>query len=293
MQIETIYSFVMLCKEKNISKCSEKLHISQQGLSRQIKALENQVGVKLFIRTNKGVEMTKEGEILNQSFQKVWQYYKAGLNDLEKYTQNKKQVIRVAVCPGIKHFLGLNFFMEFRQIYPNIHLKLDFKSDEECEEALYQKEVDAAFLDWPIHKEDYNAYLIVKSPLVAVMKKENILASRKSISMNDLKGMHIYIPDESHRMSKRFKQNWPEFYDSVIKDFAFNDYESFYTELPKQNKGIALTFQFLCDQLDSQLVAIPIEEESFVSLYYCVLKNNTNESIETFSNYIYENVKEG
>ena len=71
MQIETIHSFVMLCQEKNMSQCSQKLHISQQGLSRQIKSLENDVGASLFIRTNKGVTLTKEGEILFPHFKQV------------------------------------------------------------------------------------------------------------------------------------------------------------------------------------------------------------------------------
>lgn len=45
------------------------------------------------------------------------------------------------------------------------------------------------------------------------------------------------------------------------------------TYLPKGGKGIALTFRFLCQDLDPELVAIPIVEESFVDLYYCTKKS--------------------
>lgn len=291
MQIQSIGSFVMLCREKNISKCSEKLHISQQGLSRQMKALENEVGAKLLLRTNKGVELTREGEILLPKFQKLWDSYTAGMKELREYQKNHQEVLSVAVCPGIKSALGLDFFMKFQQENPAICLRLNFQSDMDCEEALHGGRVDAAFLDWPIHEAEYDAYLVVKSPLVAVMKRDHPLAGHASISMRELAGTHIYIPDESHRMHQRFLEHWPDFYHSVIIDFTHNDYEAFYHELPKKAGGVALTFRFLCNNLDAELVAVPVEEESYVELFYCVKKDCApNAALDKFSDFIYRHI---
>ncbi|MGN0140686.1 MAG: LysR family transcriptional regulator [Roseburia sp.] len=291
MQIQAIQSFVMLCQEKNISKCSEKLHISQQGLSRQIKALENELGAKLFVRSNKGVELTEEGALLLPNFKKIWTSYSLGMRELADYQKNHQETILVAVCPGIKQAFGLDFFMKFQQQNPGIRLKLDFQSDVACEEALYQGMVDAAFLDWPVHEEEYDSYLVVKSPLVAVMRKDNVLSNRTSISMQDLSGMRIYIPDESHRMSQRFAEHWSQFYKSVRIDFTSNDYDSFYNDLPKNDGGIALTFRFLCEKLDSELVAIPVDEESCIALYYCLRKDHAESmALNQFSDFVYQNV---
>ncbi|MGN0404995.1 MAG: LysR family transcriptional regulator [Bariatricus sp.] len=292
MQIQTIKAFVMLCKEKNISKCSEKLHISQQGLSRQIRSLENEVGARLFVRNNRGVELTEEGMLLLPRFEKVWESYSMGMRELDDYRKNHQEMIRIAVCPGIKQAFGLDFFMKFQQENPGIKLKLDFQSDVVCEEALCQGNVDAAFLDWPVHKEEFDTYLVVRSPLVAVMRRDNPLSSRTSISMRELSGMQIYIPDESHRMSQRFAKYWPEFYHSVNIDFTSNDYDSFYHDLPKNLGGVALTFRFLCRELDPQLAAVSVEEESFVSLYYCIKKDHAESmALSQFSNYVYRNMK--
>lgn len=291
MQIQAIGSFIMLCRDKNISKCSEKLHISQQGLSRQMKALENEVGAKLLLRTNKGVELTKEGEILLPKFKTIWDNYITGMEELREYQKIHQEILSIAVCPGIKSALGLDFFMEFQQENPEICLRLNFQSDMDCEEALHGDRVDAAFLDWPIHEEEYDAYLVVKSPLMAVMKQDHPLAGHSSISMRELAGAHVYIPDESHRMHQRFLEHWPEFYHSVIIDFAHNDYEAFYSELPKKGGGVALTFRFLCNDLDSDLAAIPIREESYVELFYCVKKGRTpNAALDKFSDFIYRNI---
>lgn len=113
---------------------------------------------------------------------------------------------------------------------------------------MYQGKTDAAFLDWPEYSDDYDTYLVVKSLLVAVMRKDHVLSRKESISMKELAGMNVYIPDDSHRMTQRFIQHWPEFYKSVIIDFTTNEYESFYRDLPKSNDGIALTFRFLCKE---------------------------------------------
>lgn len=291
MQIHQIQSFVLLCQEKNISKCSQLLHISQQGLSRQIKALEQELGTTLFIRTTKGVEMTPECKLLLPGFKKIVNTYNSTLRDLSDYQKNKQETIHIAVCPGIKQLLGLNFFKDFQIQNPGIHLKLEFHSDVECEDALYNGRVDAAFLDWPEHINDYDSYLVVKSPLMAVMRNDHILSHKKSLSMRDLAGMNVYIPDESHRMSQRFIKYWPDFYKSLIIDFTTNEYESFYRDLPKSGGGIALTFRFLCQKLDSDLVAVPIEEKSFVELFYCIKRDHADShALNTFSDYIYQNV---
>lgn len=290
MQMQHIHAFVMLCQEKNISRCSRKLHISQQGLSRQIKTMEEEIGSKLFIRNNKGVTLTEEGKILLPELKKVWEHYNKGMHKLADYQKNYQETIRISVCPGIKQALGLGFFKEFQNQNPNICLKLEFRSDMECEEALYQGKADAAFLDWPIHEEEYYTYLVVKSPLVAVMRKDHALSRKKFISMSELAGMNVYIPDESHRMSQRFVEHWPEFYKSVIIDFTANEYESFYRDLPKSG-GVALTFRFLCHNLDSELIAVPVKEESFVALYYCTRKNHSKSiALNQFSNYIRQNI---
>lgn len=287
MQIHTIQSFVMLCHEKNISKCSQKLHISQQGLSRQIKSLETELGVTLFTRNTKGVELTKEGEILLQYFEPLLDTYQTGMQELRKYQNKTSEVLRVSVCPGIKNVLGLDFFVRFQKEHPGMRLKLEFKSDVDCEEDLYTEKADAAFLDWPVHENEYDSHKIIESPLVAVMNRNHPLSNKSALHMQDLYGMHIYIPDESHRMTQLFKEHRPDVYDSVIIDITANEYDDFFHQLPKNDDGIALTFQFLCDQLDPELVALPFVEDSYVSLSYCVKKSRKQtKALKAFSEYV-------
>lgn len=64
MHIETYELFYKVCLSKSITKVANESHISQSALSQQIQKLENSLGFQLLIRSNKGVELTKKGEIV-------------------------------------------------------------------------------------------------------------------------------------------------------------------------------------------------------------------------------------
>ena len=64
MNLEYLQSFYITVKYNSISKAAQILHMSQPGLSGQLKSLENELGAKLLVRSNKGVELTEEGEVV-------------------------------------------------------------------------------------------------------------------------------------------------------------------------------------------------------------------------------------
>ncbi|MGG1889684.1 LysR family transcriptional regulator, partial [Priestia megaterium] len=66
MKTEWLKSFIETAKTKSLSKASEQLHMTQPALSKQMRKLEEDLGVTLFIRSATGVELTSAGEILLQ-----------------------------------------------------------------------------------------------------------------------------------------------------------------------------------------------------------------------------------
>lgn len=290
MQIQTIRSFLMLCKVPNITKCSEILHISQQGLSRQIRSMEKELGTTLFERQPRGVRLTPQGELLHPYYQKIYALYEDSLHSLAQYAQNRTRDLTLYICPGIHTVLGTEFFLKFDQSHPHINLQLNFESDPECEAALTDGRADAAFLDWPEHPELFDLYQVIYSRLTAVMRPDHPLALRDSISFQDLRGQKCFFPDASHYMNQRFKKAYPEIYYSLDRSFISNEYEN-YINLPKVLGGIALSFEVTLRKLEPGLVVVPIREDSYISISYCVRKDRpADPAIRAFSDYVYENV---
>ena len=85
MQLKVINSLVCLYQEQNISKASAKLYISQQGLSRQIQVLENELDVSLFTRSNTGVVPTEICKILYPHFKNMYDEYLLSQAELSDY----------------------------------------------------------------------------------------------------------------------------------------------------------------------------------------------------------------
>lgn len=290
MQLQTIRSFLALCNVPNISKCSALLHISQQGLSRQIRSLEKELGTALFDRRPRGVSLTPQGELLRPYFEEMMSIYDSGLKSLEAYNKNRIQDLTIYVCPGIHTALGTAFFLKFDQAHPEINLRLNYASDPECEEALTVGRADAAFLDNPQHPELFDSYEVVHSRLVAVVRPDHPLAQKKSISFQDLKGEKCYFPDASHYKNQDFKRAYPEVYYSLDRSYISNDYEN-YVNLPKNLGGVALTFELTLRNLEPGLVVLPIREESYITLSYCLRKDQPlTPAIRAFSDYVYANV---
>lgn len=290
MQIQYLQSFLALADSGSISECSRRLNISQQGLSRQLKSMEDELGTQLIQRSHRGIHLTAAGTAVLPFFQQVVDDYEKSLAQLARYRNQKVEKMRLFICPGIKQVLGLDFFFRFQKEHPQVHLDLQFAEDDACEQALLSGDADVAFLDWPHHPEAYQQHLVVRSRLVGVMRADDPLAKFNPLSMKQLAGVQVYFPDESNYMSQRFHKHWPRFYSSVKRMITSNEYDSFY-RLPQQLGGVALTFQFLCQHLEKGLVAVPIKETSFVEIFLCHRRDHPmTAGLRQFTKYVLENV---
>ena len=116
--------FYVVATQQSITKASKELNISQPAISKQIKALENQLGGELFIRTKKGVK-------LNENGQEIYNYVKQAINcfnNAELQFSNLKKLetgnIRIGISTTLTRIFLLKYLKEFHQLYPNISIQI-------------------------------------------------------------------------------------------------------------------------------------------------------------------------
>lgn len=80
--------FIEAAKEKNISKAAENLFLTQQAASSQIKALEKELGFKLFHRKTKGISLTKEGELLYKEWEELIERFRISIDKVKDFHLN-------------------------------------------------------------------------------------------------------------------------------------------------------------------------------------------------------------
>lgn len=129
MQIDSLRYFYDVATLKSISKVAQQSHISQPALSQQLLKLEKKLGVTLLNRSNKGVELTKEGEILLKYSKEIILSYDHLLEELEELEQNENNlVLEVNSVPGnflisasiteiLKQLKG--YYISFNENYEN------------------------------------------------------------------------------------------------------------------------------------------------------------------------------
>lgn len=147
-------AFFAVAEFSSFSKAAEALHISQPAISYSIKELEDQLGVKLFIRKNKSIKLTDNG-------QKLLNYVQKAFNNLimaeRIITENDKELtgtVRIGLYSHISLFMMPPLIKKFKEKYPKVNFDVTISSTYELKEKLKQKEVDIIILQYPVFIEE-------------------------------------------------------------------------------------------------------------------------------------------
>lgn len=146
--------FYAVADQKSFSRASFMLHVSQPAISRSIKELEEQLGVKLFIRQTKNVKLTENGE-------KLLTYVTNAFNNIiagEKVIgENKKDLngnVRIGIYTHISLFMLPDLIKEFSSKYPYASFEVYSSSSYELKKKLLAKELDFVIVQYPLFKEN-------------------------------------------------------------------------------------------------------------------------------------------
>ena len=144
-----IQSLLALYETGNISKTSEMLFLTQQGLSRQLKALEEELGVTLFHRKKDGVIPTEICRQLIPSFIQMQESYIEALKIIERQQPSK---LRIGLASGISHGLKNDFLIAWQKAFPNVSTDIQEWVGPICQSRLLSGELELAILIEPFDK---------------------------------------------------------------------------------------------------------------------------------------------
>lgn len=266
MQIEIIQAFLQVCKDGAISKSCDKMNISQQGLSRQLKVLERELGVGLFERSNQGIRLTQEGQLIRPYFEEIDRQYTA-LRQMLRWRQSS-DVIRLGFSVSAAHAVGSDFIIHYQTLHPEMLVQISSVTNNDCEQQLLSGELDAALLVSPAHLERYDSVLVFESPACAVLSKKHPLAGRRMIKLEDLQGETLFIPNRQYRMRQLFDETYEKMIPKFGRIFQSAEYMD-YLKLPEETEGVALGFAVFCQNLGENLTVIPLEEKLPIRIYFC------------------------
>ena len=185
MTIEQLKYFMAIVKYRNFSVAAEECYISQSSLSKQIKALEQELGgVELFDRNTKKLDITYAGREFYISAEKILMEYNKMINSMKKYVESHTDVLNIGVIPVMNHYGLTDIFFKFQEYYSSIRLHIMEANSVPVIEDFTKGKIDIAFLrDNYLPVGDYSSFPLVDDELVLVTNFSNWLAEYDEIDL--------------------------------------------------------------------------------------------------------------
>ncbi len=155
IKLEQYRIFCIAAKAGSFSEAAKKLFITQSAVSQQIRSLENELGVTLFVRGKKGVKLTNNGELLLGYAEKSLQELENAENLFAKMKSLEEGSLKIGAGDTLtKHFL-LDRLNKFHSRYPSVKIEIVNRVTAETMSMLSGGKVDIAFVNLPVDESLY------------------------------------------------------------------------------------------------------------------------------------------
>lgn len=152
--LEYYKNFYYVGKCHSFSAAAEELCISQPAMSQSIRQLEAKLECELFVRTSKGVKLTKEGETLFEHVKKGIEEFEKGENAIQQIMQLKSGEIRIGASDMTLQFFLLPYLETFHESHPEIKVKVTNGPTPETIDNLYHGIIDFGIVSSPFDIKD-------------------------------------------------------------------------------------------------------------------------------------------
>lgn len=303
MELKQLDYLIAVAESGSMHLAAERLHVSQQNISRVLKQLELELRMKIFNKSTTGTQLTPEGEKIYLHALEIRKEVQLLLDDITTFSNAQgssklKDNLTVYYSNAITSVVN-SYIFPFQKLYNNILFSVvETKTNDILSNILNNEQVCFAFFQLSmkklmIHKEilmeKYECYLLSDDALKLAMHKNNPLVNRSNISLKKLSTLPFVCRTSSF-------DNLPEHIQTVLDmgiplnlKYCSNS-DSALTEYMKQNNAFCLATNTNYKSFSNdEVTMLPIKERIYISLYV-LLPKEKNLSMQLFSDHIIANM---
>src|SRR5450631_3219264 len=183
MELRHLRYFVAVAEEENVSRAALKLHVSQPGLSRQIRDLEDEIGFQLFERSAKSLKLTAAGKVFLAEAKSVLQHADDAVKKARTISGGKCGEINIGYAPSLTVQILPQALRTFQGKFPNVRVALHDLSTEEMLSHLREGKLSVALMVRPPRKMSAGISFaeLARYPLGVAVAPKHPLAKAKSV----------------------------------------------------------------------------------------------------------------
>ncbi len=182
--------FLTVAKYRSFSEASRQLYVAQSAVSKQILALETELGMRLFDRDNKSVRLTAAGEVLYREWGSFSDWLDNTVEHAKQASQGMRGTLNISVLHGIDLFNpDITHLYAFSEAYPDIYLDLRRLSFQDVEEDLITGRSDITIiLSFLMPENSLPAYVLESNEDYLAISQSGALGAKERLGPEDFQG---------------------------------------------------------------------------------------------------------
>jgi DNA-binding transcriptional LysR family regulator len=188
IELRHFRSFVAVAEELHFSRAAARVHIVQPALSRQIRALEEEMGLRLFERDRRRVRLTPAGAVFLDQVRVLLEHVARAVEMARRADRGEVGSLGIAYVPAMASTGLPEIVRGFRKRFPGVDVRLQEMSPAMQVEALLGERVDVGFVRGPIHEPALATETVLEEPLVAALPSGHRLGRHKRLGLAMLAG---------------------------------------------------------------------------------------------------------
>lgn len=291
LTLRQIKIFLSASKHLSFARAAEELHITAPAVSLQIKEMEADMGVNLFTRENRKINLTTAGEYFLLYARRVISTLNEANTTMERLRGTPIKALQIGMVSTAEFFLP-QMLAQFKKEFPNLQLRVEIRNRPQLIELLRDGEIDIALMGQPPKEIDTRVEPFASNPHVFIASPQNPLAGKINLKPAALTQYEI-IAREPNSGTRSIMQKY--FIEHHISPFVSVEMSS--NEAIKQAVIADLGVSFVSlhtigqEVANKKIVILDIQDTPIVRTWYVVAlsKRNASHAAEAFRYFMLEN----
>lgn len=193
MQLSQLRSFLVVLEESSLTRAAARLHIGQPALTRQMAALEQDIGARLLERSHRGVLPTAAGQSLAATLARPLTEIEAAIVQARQYSNGKRTTLRIGYLQSLARGHLNPALAALRAAYPALRIELTDLCAGGQIRGLREGQIDVGLMGTEARALAHEFYsrTVQQIPVVVAMPADHALSSRPVLKLADLRGLRF------------------------------------------------------------------------------------------------------
>lgn len=187
MELRHLHYFKTLAEELHFRKASEKLHITQPALSRQIKELESELGVTLFDRNRRRVILSPSGKHLYIKTISLFKQLEETKRELKRIENMEVGSIRIGYVATAMHSILPEFLLKLKNGNPRLQLSISEMTTNDQLDGIRNGSLEFGFVRCPVNDNSVSQKIVFKESFTLIFPANHPLAKKKLTNLSILR----------------------------------------------------------------------------------------------------------